>query len=425
MSKPRGPLGAAFLCLGLLLAPAAWGQSAPQPAARPAIDFAAELKAAEARLFLDPTDLQTQFTRGMLLAELGRYLEAADAFRRMLAQDPNLLRPRLELGRVLMLAKDYDGARYNFEQVLAHELPDGVRRTVLGVLSRIREELPSLTASIDIVFDSNANQATSVDEVEIDGVRYRLNADAREKSSTGVRVVLDGRVPIPNHSLWFVRGVVDHLEHDGKALDFSYLQASAGRHFKFADHTFTVELGHHWARYQNERLYDGANWTLSDFRVLRPDLSMKLALSGMRLDYPAYPYRDGWQHVAAATFIYAASPDSRWEMNLDYVDNGAKEDAYAFRLGQLGLRRVDEWGGGWITGVRVQAGQGRYQAPDPFFRETRRDTEARIEFDLLNRKIRIWKLSPRLHVGVIDRRSNIDFYAYRRGYMRLGLSGEF
>src|SRR5690606_27349475 len=182
MRERRGPLGAAFLCLALLLAPAAWAQAAPQPA----IDFAAELKAAEARLFLDPTDLQTQFTRGMLLAELGRYLEAADAFRRMLAQDPRLLRPRLELGRVLMLAKDYDGARYNFEQVLAHELPEGVRRTVLGVLSRIREELPSLTASIDIVFDSNANQATSVDEVEIDGVRYRLNADAREKSSTGV-----------------------------------------------------------------------------------------------------------------------------------------------------------------------------------------------------------------------------------------------
>ena len=423
MAGRHGPLRAVFLCAALLLAPAV--AAAQAPPAPPAIDFAAELEAVEAQLFVTPDDPQTQFTRGMLLAELGRHLEAADVFRRMLARDPGLLRPRLELGRVLMLAQDYHGARYNFEQVLAHELPEGVRRNVMMVLARIREQLPQFTASLDIVYDNNPSQATSVEEVEIDGLRFRLNDDARANTSTGVRLLLDGRVPLPGSPLWFVRGVAEHVDYDGKAFDFSYLQLAGGRHLKFAEHTLTLEIGHHWARYQQQRLYDGLDWRLSDYRPLRPDLSLELALAGMRLDYPVTPFRDGWQHLAEARLVYAVRPDSRWELNLGYIDNGAEEAAYAFRQSQLGLRRVDEWSGGWITGVRLQGGRARYQDADPFFRETRRDREARLEIDVLNRRLRIWKLTPRLHLGVVDHRSSIDFYAYRRGYFRLGMTGEF
>ena len=134
---------------------------------------------------------------------------------------------------------------------------------------------------------------------------------------------------------------------------------------------------------------------------------------------------DGWQHLAEARLVYAVRPDSRWELNLGYIDSGAEEAAYAFRQGQLGLRRVDEWSGGWITGVRLAGGRARYGDEDPFFRETRRDHETRLEIDVLNRRLRIWKLTPRLHLGVVDHRSSIDFYAYRRGYLRVGMTGEF
>ena len=142
----------------------------------------------------------------MALAELGRYLEAADEFRLMLTRDPSLMRPRLELGRVLVLSGQHDSARYNFEQVLAHDLPDDVRRNILNVLARLRERTANFSVAVDLVTDSNPVQSTSAREVEIGGLRYRVSPDGRSKESKGVRVAFEGTLPLWEDSLWFVRG---------------------------------------------------------------------------------------------------------------------------------------------------------------------------------------------------------------------------
>ena len=139
MQALRGPLWAAFFLF--LVHANAFGQTAASPAR---LDFAADLASVNQLIARSPDDLQLHFTRGMLLGELGRYAEAADEFRwRMLVRDPSLPRPRLELGRVLMLAGNYEGARYHFQQVLASELPDAVRNNVLRFLANIREQLPT------------------------------------------------------------------------------------------------------------------------------------------------------------------------------------------------------------------------------------------------------------------------------------------
>jgi len=123
-------------------------------------------------------ELQVLFLSGALYAIKGRYREAAEEFRLMLARDPTLVRPRLELGRVLFMAREYNAARYHFEQVLASPLPDTVRANVLAYLTVIRERVPSFAFSFDIVSDSNPKQATSNSIVEIGGLLYQLNQSA-------------------------------------------------------------------------------------------------------------------------------------------------------------------------------------------------------------------------------------------------------
>ncbi len=383
------------------------------------------LEVVEARLAVDPDDLQLIFTRGMLLAELGRYREAAGAFRRMLVQDPDLLRPRLELARVLMLARDYDSARYHFEQVLAHEVPEPVRINVLRMLARIREESSTFTWTAELVYDSNPKQATEAKEVEINGLVFRLDDDARASSETGLRFLLDGRVPLGRPPLWFVRGHVEHREYRGDDLDFSYLQLAGGRHFRLRNQTVTLEAGYHWSRYQREKLYQGALLTAGYFRSLRPDLSLRLNLACLQLKYSDYTYMDGWQYTPSATLIYAASPHSRWHAGIGWTMNRAEESSYSFDRPYVSLRYVREWRGGWITGAGVQLSRIKYKDDDPFFRKTRKEREIRVEVDVLNRRISIWRLSPRLVVGYADRSSNLDFYSWRRSYVRLGMTAEF
>lgn len=389
------------------------------------IDLESSLEHIETKLAAGEDDLQLIFTQGMLLAELGRYRQASDAFRKMLARDPDLLRPRLELGRVLMLAHDYDSARYHFEQVLAHDLPDQVRSNVLRLLAVIREETPSFEFTAELIFDSNPGQATSSKEIEIDGLVFRLDDDARASSETGLRFLLDGRIPFGKPRLWFLRGLVEHLEYEGKDLDFTYLQLTSGRHFPIHGQTLTLEAGYHRSFYQHKQLYHGAILAANYFRSLRPDISLRLNLSGLQLKYFDYDYLDGWQYTPSARLIYASSPKSRWHAELGYTMNRAEESIYSFDQPYVNLRYAREWKGGWITGLGMKAGWIEYKDADPFFRTTRREREMRVEADLLNRQVRIWRFSPRLLIGYVDRKSNLDFFTWQRSYVRLGMTAEF
>ena len=407
-------LWAAFFCVF------SWTASAATP-----LDLNAALAQVEARLAANPDDLQGLFNRGMLLSELGQPMPAADAFRAMLTLDPALLRPRLELARVLADAGDLDAARYHFEQVLAHDLPDAVQRNVQGFLARIREELPQFSMALEWVGDSNPKQATANQEVTIGGLTYRLDNDARAESAMGLRLSLNGRLPVPHAPLWFVRGQGEHQEFNGQSLDFSTVQLALGRHFRLSGHTLSLEGGQHWARYQHRPLYDGATWAITDFRPLRPDLSLEMSLSGLQLGYPGYPFRGGWQHSLNAGLIYAASPVTRWELRAGLTDNDAQEAAYRFRQPQISIRHVREWPGGWVTGVGLTASKTRYGGEDPFFAETRYERETRIDADIAYRRFRIWRMSPRLQVGWTQHASNIDFYDWKRAFVRLGMTGEF
>ena len=92
-------------------------------AARHATQLFAQGRLAEARAIIlklrrqPHPDKQVIFLSGVVHYHVGEYRLAADEFRVLLAMDPSLLRPRLELARALYMLGEYDAARYHFEQV--------------------------------------------------------------------------------------------------------------------------------------------------------------------------------------------------------------------------------------------------------------------------------------------------------------------
>ena len=420
MNGLRGPLWAALLFF-------MWHSSvlAEDPRETKRAYLEDTLEEAERLIVADPDDLQLDFIRGMALAELGRYLEAADEFRWMLTRDPSLMRPRLELGRVLVLSGQHDSARYNFEQVLAHELPDDVRRNILNVLARLRERTATFSVGVDLVTDSNPVQSTSAREVEIDGLRYRVSPDGRSKESKGVRVTFEGTLPLWEESLWFLRGNGELQEYSDDRANVRYLQLTAGRNFHLPDRTVTLQAGGHASSYGGDRLYEGALAAVSDYHQVREDAAVKIGVAAYQFHYHDYPYLSAWQGAAHAQGFYSPSSTSRWEALLGLVRNDAEEEAYSYLQAQCAGRYVKELVGGWIVGMLLSGAVSRYRAPDPIFSETRRDVEKKAQLDVANRRIRFWRLTPRLQLGHVDRDSNLDLYAFERTYVRLGLGGDF
>jgi len=370
-------------------------------------------------------ELQVLFLSGALYFLKGRYSDAAEEFRLMLARDPTLVRPRLELARALFMAREYNAARYHFEQVLASPLPEMVRINVLNYLTLIRERVPSFTFSFDIVADSNPKQATSSSIVEIGGLLYQLNQNALAQRATGVLLTAAGKVPLPSDPSWFVRGYVENYDYPGGELDQGYGQLLAGKHIDLGAHGLDFEGGAHLARYSGHTLYQGATWRASDFIRLGQTVALNVALEARDLRYEDFPFLSGWQYVGNVEVRHAITPASSIFGGLTYVRGLAAEDPYAYTGYGINVRYTHELKGGWIGSVFYQYSWYGFDGVDPFFGAVRVDNDNRFELSITNRYLSYKGFAPRLTVGSDDRRSNLELYSYRRTYVRVGVVTEF
>jgi len=369
--------------------------------------------------------LQVLFLSGALYSIKGRYQDAAEEFRLMLARDPLLVRPRLELARALFQAKEYAAARYNFEQVLASPLPEQVRANVLAYLTAIREHVASFAFSFDVVSDSNPKQATSNSIVQIGGLLYQLNQNALAKSATGVLLTGAGKVPLPGDPAWYVRGYAEYYDFPGGDLDQGYAQLLAGRHVDVGVHGFDFEGGAHIAAYAGQRLYEGATWRIADYIRVRPTVVLNLAAEARELRYDDFPFLSGWQYVGNGELRYAITPASSVFGGLTAIRGLTTEDPYSYTGYGINIRYTHEVRGGWIGSVAYQYSWYGFDGVDPFFGVVRVDNDNRAEVSVTNRYLAYKSFAPRLTIGVDERRSNIPIYTFSRVFVRIGVVTEF
>jgi tetratricopeptide (TPR) repeat protein len=440
-----GRNGLLFLLLGLVPtaglaepAPVA-GQSQPaepDPAAVRAALAAAEkqyaardyaaLRATLAPLLAVPKPhLEALFLSGMAAMAEGDYANAITAFRGMLARDPSLIRPRLELAMALQKSGDRQGAKYHYEQVLAAPLPEPVLRNIYRQLVAIREREPSLKLTLEISSDSNPRQTTDSRIVYIGGLPYQLNDANRAETVYGMAATADLHLPLPADPTWFTHFYGEAFEYPGRDLDSTYGQASAGKRFEHGQHSVSLELGGHVSQFQDRQQYAGALARIGGFYRLKPKIGVSSSVQLRSFNYPSLPFLDGAESQLNVMSIFVPNPEQRFEMGTGINHYNAAEAPYSYLQPYLNVRYVHELPGGWITGLRGEARVTRYEAPDPFFQETRHDNEGRVEFDVLNRKLKWWALSPRAIVGYVKRDSNLDLYRYNRIYARIGLTREF
>lgn len=374
---------------------------------------------------IDPPDLQTLFLSGMLHLAASRYDKAAQEFRLMLTRDPSLLRPRLELARALYLNRDYDSARYHFEQVLATQLPDTVRANVLSYISDIRTRVPSFNISVDIVSDSNPRSATSSRTVEIAGQPFVLTEDSRAKQKYGLQMSAQAKLPLASNPNWYATGYIENYDYPGRELDQTYVQLIGGRHFEWTTQEVNIELGGHYGAYQGTDLYRGPVGRVSYSARLRPSLWGNITLDARQFDYQGYPSLNGWQYAQSVELRWAPSTSAMLAPNLFFIQRDARDPASAFDAIGLGLRYGQEWPGGWLTQLTANYSKFDYGGVDNLLLKVRKEDEWRAEFSIAHRQFRLRGFVPRITFGYVDHRSNLDFYAFDRFYLRVGVTKDY
>jgi len=432
----RGLLAASLLTIAASVS----AQSEPPPGIDLSVEEAAGLAArwlaegnldqAEKMLALlrkaDPGSTQVRFLDGQLALQNGDYPSAIRIFRGILGQDPSLTRVRLDLARALFLARDYDAARYHFQIVLGGELPEVARQNIYAYLRAIYARTTRFSLTAFVGPDSNPSYATSAQTVEIGGVPYVLNPDARARKAIGLTVSAQGRYAFGEENRNFVRAAGELRAFPSTYADFGYLEGTVGRSFVTGQSIWTAEAGPLVSQYQDRELYRGGIALLTHARPIGERLLSQSFVSWKRLDYESrYDYLSGHQGWIGSTLRYAIDPSSGFWVSAALGSNNAAEQPYSYGAVEGTIGYTKELRSRFNVQVRLAGNRVAYDAEDPLFRVGRVDRLVRLDVELTARNWSFHGFAPMLVVGLSRNDSTIPIYTYRRNFVGIGITRAF
>lgn len=375
---------------------------------------------------IDPQDIA--FLKGLVASGEGRFDDAASIFEAMLTRDPSLPRVRLELGRAYFARREDDGAVRQFELAVAGDIGNTAIDNAEDFLRRIDDRKTLRTRfSIAVVPDSNVNQATAHDTVDIFGLPFILNEEAGEKSGLGI--FASGGLELRPRMGPRMRGSaglqLQHTEFSGSTFDDTIISAWAGPEISLGNKYLTLAATGYRRWYGHQGFNSGVGGRVSLF--MRPGRRWRLLgqLQVQAIDYDLNPARDGTLLGAQINPTYTIDSKSQiWAVfgiNRDHAD-GVVWRSTALRVG-LGYSRELPWG--LVANIRPEFSWRGFDAAQVAFGKKREDKTFEIGIQIIKRDIRIAGLVPMIGYVLQRNISNTGIYDFTRHRAQIGLTKRF
>ncbi|MDD3445861.1 MAG: porin family protein [Zavarzinia sp.] len=390
---------------------------------------AAPLPAAEAPPTEEQLRIETSFRQGLIAIAAGDYEGAARIFDDILDHDPELVRVRLELARALFLSGDHDDrARFQFERLLSADLPETVKANIEKFLDAIRlRRRWNLAVTFAVVPDSNINGGPESREVNIGGLPFYLNDSSAQKSGTGILTGVEGGYRFDLGDRWRIvaEGGVTQRSYDDSDLDETLASFDVGPRLLLDRGEVGIAFDgyYRWRGLDPYALSTGVrldgHYLLT--RRLRGEATARVA----KLESFIGNGQEGETYDGSLTLRYAIRPS--W---LVYASaNAIREDLEFEHLSNTssgvaaGIYGDLPWG--FSAGASYRYAETGYDGTQPLFNTDRDDAIWQVSATLLNRKINIWKVTPRFRYTHVSNQSNLSIYEYDRDIFEIGLTKEF
>ena len=148
------------------------------------IKIIADKNTIEDLLRLDPNNIDFLFIYAKKKEELKEYKLSENIYKKIIFLKPNELRFYLDLARVQFLRFDYANSERNFLYVYKKTIPLNVKyniRNYLKILSKNKSS--KINYTVKLSQNDNINNGTYADSVRLFGVPFKINDNAKAKSS--------------------------------------------------------------------------------------------------------------------------------------------------------------------------------------------------------------------------------------------------
>lgn len=388
----------------------------------------------DARRLLDhdlasqPDDSELLFLRAMIAVAQKDYDTATLLYRRILVREPDAERVRLELARTFFLKGDYDNADRQFRFARAGDIDDTVKANIdhfLDAINRLREWTINFTLAL--APDTNQNASTSAAQVNIFGLPFALDKNARKQSGIGVAGDIGGEWSPPLSDTVKARIGADltRTDYSGGQFDDMTLSGYGGPQFVFHNWDVSV-LGTGYQRwYANQDFLSGFGGKIAADYGITSDMLISAAFGGQAVTDDFIPDQSGPLYSGQLTGTYVLSPSGLFQLQLGASRQDAQIGAYSYSAVWLGGGYSRDLPFGFSAGVQPSYFITRYDDALAAFGKIRADNALMLAFNVLNRRFDYHGFTPRFSYVFTEQHSNIPLYSFTRSQFQIGLTSLF
>ena len=392
------------------------------------LELAAQAYEALAENEEGPLKREALFRLAMLRADLQqRYADAAVLFRRILDEEPDNARVRIELARMQAMMGNLGEASRELRAAQAAGLPPEVEQMVRFYAQALTAQRPfGASFRVALAPDSNINRATRSDTLDTILGDFTLDEDAQETSGVGLSLQgqLFGKVGIDKRSDLLLRLSASGDVYRESQFDDYIVALQAGPQYRLWGGTLDVAAtaSHRWFGQESYSLTVGAT---ADYRLPVSDTAqLRVSATVTDNDNRRNDLQDGTRLALRSGVDLALDARSGLGANLMAVRTGARDPGYANITGGIDGYLYREFGS--VTAV-LDLSYSHLEADRRLllFPERRVDDRFSVALSGTLRTLRLGNFAPVVKVEYEKNLSTVGIYKYNRLAGEIGVAAAF
>jgi hypothetical protein len=284
-----------------------------------------------------------------------------------------------------------------------------------------------LNFSFSLAPDTNQNAATSVSQVNLFGLPFALDKNARRQSGVGLAGDVGGEwSPLLFDNTKARLGAdLYRLDYSGGTFDDMTISAYGGPQLLFADWDISALATGFKRWFANRDYVSGLGGKLAVDYGITSDWLLGASIGGQQVANDLVPSQSGPLWTSQVQVTYILSPSSLFQLQLGFNRQAAQAAAYSYSGLWFGGGYSQDLPFGFSAGVQPSVFVTRYDDMLPAFGQTRSDNTFMLAFTLLNRRFDYHGFTPRLSYIFTEQHSNIPLYSFTRNQVQIGLTSLF
>lgn len=376
-----------------------------------------------------------RFARASLERLQGDFVTAEQSYRALLADNPNFVRARLDLAKLLFEDWQNNDARELFLEADTAHLPEAVRQNIAAYVQAVQMRgVGHGSFAVGVVHADNLNQSSRRSDClhyNDDGSCFYRRDAPRAVRTQGLsyEAAFGKRFEVSGHHGIVLRpAIYGNFYQHFPDYNESTVSLAAGYSFRNARNDFSLTPLYEYKSYANHTLYRAPGVRFQWNRTFSEQFSGNLQIDYKHLRYAPTDYRQntGGQTALYGTLTYAPNAHMVYYGGIDGLRQQAREATNAYYQAGVRVGMYRQFAAGFTVNTSFGLRHRRYDVYDTTLSTRRQETEQIYSLSVGAPRLSLGGLVPQLTLRHNRVKSNADWvYSHHRNEIGLKLEKYF